>query len=115
MGMLKDLLANRKANSAPKSTQATVDEADGEVKLYNRVWLNKMSNKFGFIVSDNDKKVDGILAALNRRDGHCPCGGNGVQYICPCAIMRETGICKCGLFNNITPVEPTGSSSGRIK
>ena len=88
---------------------------DTGIKRYNRIWLRKMSNATGFIISDDDKKVDGILDALNRKDGHCPCGGNGPQFLCPCVIMREQGICKCGLYENVTPIKPSGGSSARIK
>lgn len=112
MGKLGDLLKSRKSEPAQTTVETRADEG---VKFYNRVWLNKISNQMGYIISSNDKKVDGILEALNRKDGHCPCGGNGIQFICPCVIMREQGICKCGLYENIKPVEPTGSSSGRIK
>lgn len=111
MGALGDFLKGKK--SEPKVERK--EDTDSQVKFYNKVWLNKVSNQTGFIVSDNEKKVNGILEALNRKDGHCPCGGNGVQFLCPCIIMREKGICKCGLFENVRPLEPTGGSSGRIK
>lgn len=88
---------------------------DNQPKLYNKVWLNKVSTQMGYIVSDNEKRVNGILEALNRKGGHCPCGGNGDQFLCPCVNMREYGICKCGLYENTRPVNPSGSSSGRVK
>ena len=65
----------------------------------------------GFELSNDDKKVDGILAALNRRDGQCPCGGNGAQFKCPCIIMRTKGICKCGLYKTIEDRKVTSTSS----
>lgn len=113
MGKLGDFLKGKKEQ--PKVIHKEENGDNPQVKLYNRVWLNRVSNQMGYIISDNDKKVDGILEALNRKDGHCPCGGNGVQFLCPCVIMREKGICKCGLYENVRPLEPSGNSGGRIK
>lgn len=112
MSKLGDFLKGKKEAPAPVVQEK---EEDNQIKRYNRVWLNKISTQLGYIISNNDKKVDGILEALNRKGGHCPCGGNGDQFLCPCVIMREKGICKCGLYENIKPVEPSGSSSGRVK
>lgn len=111
MSRLGDFLKGKK--DSPVVQEKVVEEP--QIKRYNRVWLNKVSNQMGYIISDNEKRVDGILEALNRKGGHCPCGGNGDQFLCPCIIMREKGICKCGLYENVKPVEPTGTSSGRIK
>lgn len=111
MSKLGDFLKGKK-----ETVQTSVQkEDDQQIKVYNKAWLNKVSNRFGYIVSSDEKKVNGILEALNRKDGHCPCGGNGVQFICPCVNMREYGICKCGLYENVRPLDPTGGSSGRIK
>ena len=75
-----------------------------------------MSNKTGYIISDDDKKVDGILIALNRKNGHCPCGGMTEQFICPCEMMRTHGVCKCGLYKNAVDLNPRESeTTGRIK
>lgn len=111
MGKLGDFLKGKKEAPVVREEK----KEDSQVRRYNRVWLNKVSTQLGYIVSSNDKKVDGILEALNRKDGHCPCGGNGDQFLCPCVIMREKGICKCGLYENVRPVEPSGISSGRVK
>ena len=113
MSKLGDFLRNRKTE-APKSEPVAKQE-DKQVKIYNKVWLNKVSNQMGYIISNNEKRVEGILEALNRKNGHCPCGGNGPQFLCPCINMREHGICKCGLYENITPVNPHGSSEAKIK
>ena len=113
MSKLGDFLKGRKTTEAPKS-EPTKQE-DTQIKKYNKIWLNKVSNQYGYIISSNEKKVNGILEALNRKNGHCPCGGNGPQFLCPCVNMREHGICKCGLYEKITPVDPHGSSSGKIK
>ena len=112
MSKLGDILKGR-------NKQETVQEQPKqEVKLqkYNRGWAGRVAIHQGFELSDNDKKVDGILAALNRRDGQCPCGGNGAQFKCPCIIMRTKGICKCGLFKTIEDRKVTStSSSAKIK
>lgn len=112
MSKLGDFLKGKKDTPAPVVQKKGEDK---QVKLYNKVWLNKVSNQMGYIVSSNEVRVNGILEALNRKGGHCPCGGNGDQFLCPCVIMREKGICKCGLYENVKPVEPSGSSNGRIK
>ena len=111
MSKLSEFLNGRKE----KTVVVEKKKENNEPIMYNRAWLRKMSNRTGFIISSDDKKVDGILAALNRKNGHCPCGGNGPQFICPCVIMREQGICKCGLYENVKPVEPKGTSGGQIK
>lgn len=112
MSRLKDILSK-------KSTQGTVQEPQEEkinLQKYNRTWVSRVALHQGFEVSDNNKKVEGILAALNRRDGQCPCGGNGAQFRCPCIIMRSKGICKCGLFKTIEDRKVTStSSSAKIK
>lgn len=113
MSKLKDFLSGRKVEQPVVSEEPKKE--DTGIKIYNKVWLKKVSDAHGYIVSDNEKKVEGILAALNRKGGHCPCGGNGDQFLCPCVIMREKGICKCGLYENVRQIEPTGSSNGRIK
>ena len=110
MSKLSDFLKGRKEEVVQETKTDNTEPV-----MYNRVWLRKMSNKTGFIISSDDKKVDGILAALNRKNGHCPCGGNGPQFLCPCVIMREQGICKCGLYENVRPVEPKGYSGAKIK
>jgi ferredoxin-thioredoxin reductase catalytic subunit len=114
MGKLWDMLHNKKE----EQVETPVEQQNEEVKLpkYNRGWLSRVALHQGFEISDDDKKVDGILGALNRRNGQCPCGGNGAQFECPCVIMRTKGICKCGLFKTIEDRKVTGaSSSAKIK
>lgn len=112
MSKLKDILSR-------KNTQDIVQEQPEQkvnLQKYNRTWLSRVALYQGFEISDSDKKVEGILAALNRRDGQCPCGGNGAQFRCPCVIMRTKGICKCGLFKTIEDRKVTStSSSAKIK
>lgn len=113
MSKLGDILKGRN-----KQEEVAKEQPKQEVKLqkYNRTWASRVALHQGFELSDNDKKVDGILAALNRKDGQCPCGGNGAQFKCPCVIMRTKGICKCGLYKTIEDRKVTStSSSAKIK
>ena len=112
MGKLRDIFNKRNKDNDDNNTG---DNTVHEITAYNKSWLMRISNTTGFIISDDRNKVSGILKALNRRNGHCPCGGNGDQFICPCVVMRDKGICKCGLFENIRPVNPRGNSTGSIK
>jgi ferredoxin-thioredoxin reductase catalytic subunit len=95
-----------KKKEQPAQPQPQADES----RKYTRAWLGKVAIVNGYAVNDEGGKVDGILGALERRDGHCPCGGNGEQFRCPCVIMRERAICKCGLFKTIPPRKVTGTS-----
>lgn len=113
MGKLADVLRGRK--SGPIVDDTVVDKDEKQLKLYNDSWLLKVSNSTGFIINKDREKVRKILDALNRRNGYCPCGGNGNQFLCPCTNMRESGICKCGLFENVEPVNPTGKSTAKFK
>ena len=107
MSKLGDILRGRNKG------ETTQEQPKQEVELqkYNRTWASRVALHQGFELSDNDKKVDGILAALNRRDGQCPCGGSGAQFKCPCIIMRTKGICKCGLYKTIEDRKVTSASS----
>lgn len=102
----------------PSPVQTEIDgEAKATTAYFNRSWLGKVALQRGYVVNPDDKKVDGILATLNRKNGFCPCGGTGAQFKCPCQIMREYGICKCGLYLNVPDREVcggNGASSGRI-
>ena len=90
---------------------STEQELVDSMTKYNRIWLNNIAEETGYAINEEGGKVDGILKALNRRDGHCPCGGNGDQFLCPCRIMREHGICKCGLFRNAVDINPRDGKS----
>ena len=97
----------------PSPVQLEADEqAQINPNYYNRSWLGKVALHRGYAINPDDNKVDGILKALNRKSGHCPCGGNGAQFKCPCQNMRTYGICKCGLFMNIPDRKITGSTTG---
>lgn len=113
MGKLFDII-----NKKNKKEEIVEEKPNEEVKLqkYNRGWLGRVTLHQGFEPNDDNKKVDAILGALNRRDGQCPCGGNGAQFKCPCVIMRTKGICKCGLFKTIEDRKVTSTaSSAKIK
>lgn len=123
MGILKDIVDkmngtrnNQHIKKGDNNIQATGDVSiDGIIK-YNRIWLVRTANKHDFDISDNDTKVSNILKALNKRDGHCPCGGMTEDFMCPCKWMREFGACKCGLFVEPKDVEPRDSkTTGSIK
>lgn len=118
MGILGELLKGRRKFEieVDKSKLEKPVTESNEVKTYNRLWLSKIERDTGFVVSDNEKRVDNILKKLNERDGHCPCGGMTEEFICPCRMMREYGKCKCGLYRNAVDLNPReSSSSGRIK
>lgn len=100
---------------APSPVQVEMDDkakASPTTAYYNRTWLSRVALQRGYAINPDEKRVDGILAALNRKGGFCPCGGTGSQFKCPCKIMRENGICKCGLYLNIPDRVIGGSSSG---
>lgn len=98
---------------APSPVQMEMDDrAKVATAYYNRTWLSRVALQRGYAINPDDKVVDGILAALNRKNGFCPCGGTGSQFKCPCQIMREHGICKCGLYLNIPDRQIGGGRSG---
>ena len=107
MGRLGDILKGRDkkeiAKDQPKQEVGTNKDT--------RAWATRVAIHQGYELSDDDKKVDGILGALNRKDGQCPCGGTGSQFKCPCVIMRTKGICKCGLYKTIEDRKVTSTSS----
>lgn len=109
MSKLGDILNKRKTSTTNAPAEGT--QVNELTSKYNRTWASRVALHQGFVLSNDDKKVDGILAALNRKDGQCPCGGNGAQFKCPCVIMRTKGICKCGLFQTIEDRKVTSSSS----
>lgn len=115
MSKLFDVINRRKKSDAVvQDTQH--EEEKINLSKYNRTWANRVALHKGFVLSDDDKRVDGILAALNRRNGQCPCGGNGAQFKCPCVIMRTKGICKCGLYKTVEDRKVTSvSSTAKIK
>lgn len=108
MGKLWDTL--NKKNRTGGSVEGQPKQ-EPKLQKYNRGWASRVAIHQGFELNNDDKKVDGILAALNRRDGQCPCGGNGAQFKCPCIIMRTKGICKCGLYKTIEDRKITSTSS----
>ena len=117
MGIIKDIIEKRAMEIVNnKITSESNDTTEHDITKYNRIWLNKIANKTGFVISDNEKKVDNILKALNKRDGHCPCGGMTKDFICPCKMMREYNECKCGLYLSARDIEPKDAkSTGKIK
>lgn len=117
MGILADIIGKKAEEIVNrKAEQRTVDTKEEKVTRYNRMWLEKIVREAGYAVSDNEQKVNNILKALNKRDGHCPCGGMTEDFICPCKMMREHGACKCGLYMDFKDIEPKDmKSTARIK
>ena len=117
MGILADII-NKKVNDIVnrKVEEQQPDPVSNEITKYNRVWLDKISREAGYAISDNTQKVNNILKALNKRDGHCPCGGMTDDFTCPCKMMRTYGTCKCGLYIDAKDIEPKDlKSTARIK
>lgn len=118
MGILQELLKKKVQDNITNKYTKDNDKEDVEeihFNKYNQTWLLNVTRQTGYIINNDRDKAQKILEALNRREGHCPCGGDGKQYLCPCLNMRTYGICKCGLFENVQPVNPTGKSTMRIK
>jgi ferredoxin-thioredoxin reductase catalytic subunit len=114
MGKLFDIM--KKKQSEEQSIQQEEPKQEIGQQKYTRAWASRVALHQGFELNTDDKKVDGILAALNRKDGQCPCGGNGAQFKCPCVIMRTKGICKCGLYKTIEDRKVTSAqSTAKIK
>lgn len=80
---------------------------------YNIAWVRRVCDVHSFVPNPNDKVVLGILSALNRNGGYCPCGGEigNDDYKCPCINMRQDGECKCTLFIEIPKLESRNSIS----
>lgn len=128
MGKLRDIINARSKGEnvqyklnveemvKPSPVQIEESERTKDKPYYNRTWLSRVALQKGYAINPDDKKVDGILGALNRRNGYCPCGGTGEQFKCPCANMRNLGICKCGIYLSIPDRKiGGGTSSGRIE
>ena len=57
--------------------------------------------KEGWKINPDDRVVNGIIKALYRTDGHCPCHNkySGTDDdICPCKAYREEDCCCCTLY-----------------
>ena len=116
MGILGELLKGKRKIEVEMNKDELMKEPLVETRPYNRYWLERVAQHNDFSISENDRVVDNILDKLNKRDGHCPCGGMTDEFICPCRMMREYGKCKCGLYNSAVDLNPRNSSSaGKIK
>ena len=66
--------------------------------------LEKIAEKFDMQVNDNKERVNIVLEKLSKIQDetgirYCPCMPNrSKDTICPCKIMREKHICRCGLY-----------------
>lgn len=109
-------IATRKIEREYEERQALDKKLQEEVTPYNRLWLEKIVKEAGYLLTDDDKRIDWILEKLNERKGHCPCGGMTDEFLCPCRMMREYGNCKCGLYKNAIDLNPGRSrTTARIK
>lgn len=117
MGILGDIISGKKRVVIENVEDKKEDELIPTP--YNRIWLNSVAHRHGYEISDNDKKVDNILKALNKKDGYCPCGGStNEDFKCPCKMMREYNACKCGLYkesNDINTDNISTEVTARIK
>ena len=63
----------------------------------DREECEKICEENGFALSS---MADKIIAAVNKKDGNCPCRLSPVK--CPCPMMKvevkEDGRCTCNLF-----------------
>lgn len=112
MSKLSDIVKRKK-----KSVDAMPVKQEEHINLskYTPMWAIKTAKNFGFELTEDTGKIDKILAALEKRKGQCPCGGNGAQFTCPCERMRRDGICKCGLYKNIPQRRVAGVTEAKIK
>lgn len=123
MGVLQDIIERKAMEIAMKKVerdhaeQQTHDQKlQEEVTPYNRLWLDKIVREAGYLLTDNEQRIENILKKLNERNGHCPCGGMTDEFLCPCRMMREYGNCKCGLYQNAIDLNPGKSrTTARIK
>lgn len=116
MGLLNKLGVSRKPQEVQYNVHMVKSPEDEEpvIDKYTLAWAEKVADIRNFVLSSDMKKVNGILTALAKRGGQCPCGGTGPQYQCPCIKMRDMGICTCGLYESMPPRTITGSSSASI-
>jgi len=67
-------------------------------------WYEIVANLLHIKVSENKEIVDLVLEGLERNKElyharFCPCEfERKIENVCPCLKLRETGVCKCGLF-----------------
>lgn len=123
MGKLQDIIerkameiAMNKVERERMERQAHEQKLQEEVTPYNRLWLEKIVNKAGYLLTEDEQRIERILSKLNERKGHCPCGGMTDEFLCPCRMMREYGNCKCGLYKNAIDLNPGKSrTTARIK
>jgi ferredoxin-thioredoxin reductase catalytic subunit len=62
-----------------------------------RAEFENYCRKNGFELSDH---ADKIIAAIDARNGHCPCRTQDVPCPCPTHMeeIEETSSCHCNLF-----------------
>lgn len=60
--------------------------------------MSEFYYKEGWIVNPNPKIVRGILKALERNNGECPCQNDSEDKHCPCSNYRLKDKCCCKLY-----------------
>ena len=65
--------------------------------MVNKIELDKYCEGKTFQLS---KYADKVIAAVNKRNGNCPCRKEEVQCPCPMHVKEifENGACHCNLF-----------------
>lgn len=57
--------------------------------------------KDGFKLNPNEKAMFGIMKAINKNDGYCPCNQGDVpkeDTKCPCKSYMNNDKCHCNLY-----------------
>lgn len=53
----------------------------------------------GFRLNEDKAHVDKIIAAMEKKNGHCPCRITADETtLCPCDDFIDSGVCRCNLF-----------------
>ena len=52
----------------------------------------------GWMLNPNEKIVNGIIRAINRCNGDCPCNNDSEEKHCPCSNYRTKDKCCCKLY-----------------
>ena len=67
----------------------------GKIQVYG----NRSDEKKVFVPNPDQKKVDKILKAIEKKNGHCPCQpGETPTNFCPCSKLLDEGECICELY-----------------
>ena len=59
----------------------------------------EFKRKEGWVIQPDDKKLNSILRAINRCEGHCPCQKEHPK--CPCSSYLDNDKCCCNLYIHV--------------